>query len=63
MDIQPNVRVQCPYCLAGVDLMLDASAGRNQVLVEDCSVCCQPMVLHVNFDDRRPTVEAYRESD
>lgn len=38
--------VQCPYCGAVTDLLLDLSAG-SQAYVEDCGVCCRPMECHL----------------
>lgn len=34
----------CPYCGEPVQLLVDKSAG-TQRYVEDCQVCCQPMVV------------------
>lgn len=44
MDLQPETVVQCPFCGEPVTLLLDLSAG-NQQYVEDCEVCCRPMVV------------------
>lgn len=29
---------------------MDESAGRTQLYVEDCQVCCKANVMHVEFD-------------
>jgi len=44
--------VTCPYCWEEIELTLDLSAG-SQTYTEDCSVCCQPILvkLQVNEDD------------
>lgn len=36
----------CPYCGEPVQLLVDASGG-EQRYVEDCQVCCRPMVVDV----------------
>jgi hypothetical protein len=35
---------------------VDESAGRSQLYVEDCQVCCKPNVMHIEFD---PEEEQY----
>ncbi|MDI3260012.1 MAG: CPXCG motif-containing cysteine-rich protein [Sinobacteraceae bacterium] len=52
--------VTCPYCWERVELSVDPSAG-DQDYVEDCPVCCQPMLLHLHFGARgRARLEAER---
>lgn len=36
----------CPYCGEPITLLLDYSAGPHQY-IEDCSVCCRPIVVSV----------------
>jgi transcription elongation factor Elf1 len=38
--------IQCPYCWEQIEVVVDCSAG-NQEYVEDCSVCCRPIVMTV----------------
>lgn len=38
--------VCCPYCGEPITLLADCSAG-NQSYIEDCSVCCQPINVHL----------------
>lgn len=40
----------CPYCWETIPLFLDLSAG-SQTYVEDCSVCCQPIVVRLQVGD------------
>jgi len=36
--------IACPYCGESIDVLLDPSeAGQNYV--EDCQVCCQPILF------------------
>ena len=37
----------CPTCGETIVIPLDASAGADQEYVEDCPVCCNPNVIHV----------------
>ena len=40
----------CPTCGEQIVIPLDASGGSDQTYVEDCPVCCNPNVIHVEFD-------------
>lgn len=42
-------RVPCPYCGERIEIVLDPSAG-DQHYIEDCQVCCRPMVIEVWLD-------------
>ncbi len=37
-------------CGEEIVVPVDLSAGHEQVYVEDCPVCCRPMVIHVTID-------------
>lgn len=55
--------ITCPYCGEPIDVVVDPSVS-EQTYVEDCAVCCRPMVLTVSVDaDGDPTVLAAREDD
>jgi len=41
--------VQCPYCGETIEVAVDASAG-NQEYIEDCQVCCRPIVFRLTAD-------------
>jgi len=53
----------CPSCGETIDIALDRSAGDEQEYVEDCPVCCNPNVIHVEYfgDDEPPRVWAEAE--
>jgi hypothetical protein len=44
-----SLHAACPYCGESIELLVDASAG-SQRYVEDCQVCCRPMVVTVLVD-------------
>ena len=53
----------CASCGEPNEIDVDLSAGRRQVYVEDCQVCCRPNVLTVRFDaEARASVTATAES-
>ncbi|SJM90270.1 conserved hypothetical protein [Crenothrix polyspora] len=38
--------IQCPYCGEQIDVVVDCSVN-NQEYIEDCSVCCRPIIFSV----------------
>jgi hypothetical protein len=45
-----TVSVQCPYCWEILEIQIDTTLG-GQEYVEDCSVCCHPILVHVEQED------------
>ncbi|HET6423290.1 MAG TPA: CPXCG motif-containing cysteine-rich protein [Planctomycetaceae bacterium] len=41
----------CDSCGEEIVIPLDRSGGLSQEYVEDCPVCCHPLVIHVEFDE------------
>ena len=41
---------QCPYCWEQVSILLDTSV-KNNVFIEDCEVCCNPLEFTVSFEN------------
>ena len=48
-DLSREVRVTCPYCGESFPVFVDCSAGSAEY-VEDCRVCCQPIVFQLSVD-------------
>jgi hypothetical protein len=44
-----DVDVTCPFCGEPVTLRVDVTGGRRQQYVEDCWVCCRPMLVEVTI--------------
>ncbi|HCE41519.1 CPXCG motif-containing cysteine-rich protein [Alloalcanivorax profundimaris] len=62
MELIP-VPVQCPHCWEWFDALVDPSQG-DQEYVEDCHVCCRPLVFTVALTDPdAPEVTARPEND
>lgn len=40
--------ILCPYCGESIDLIIDTSVEQQQY-VEDCHVCCQPILLTITI--------------
>ncbi len=49
--MQEEASYVCDNCGEEVVVPVDPSAGSNQEYVEDCSVCCNPNVIHVEIDE------------
>lgn len=43
-------QVTCPYCWESIEIVLDLSASEQQY-VEDCFVCCRPIVIAYRTHD------------
>ena len=53
---------QCPYCWEHIYFEIDLSI-ENQEYVEDCQVCCNPILLRVNSIGLEVHIETAREDD
>jgi len=63
MEFIQEANISCPYCGEPISILLDGSV-EEQEYIEDCQVCCKPMVLHVRVtDDGLCVVEARDEND
>jgi hypothetical protein len=40
----------CPYCGESISLVIDTSVD-EQSYIEDCEVCCRPMVVQIIMDE------------
>lgn len=41
----------CAFCGEENDVFADASGGRRQTFTEDCTVCCRPNLITLQWDD------------
>ena len=46
MEGLQDFNAECPYCGEPIALLIDLSVA-DQEYVEDCQVCCQPIVVSV----------------
>jgi hypothetical protein len=46
-----EARYTCPSCGEEIVIPVDATQGDHQEYVEDCPVCCCPVVLRIEFFD------------
>jgi transcription elongation factor Elf1 len=58
-----NRTIDCPYCGESFLVQVDTSAG-DQEYVEDCEVCCQPVLINVSIGiDDNVSLNAVRENE
>jgi Cysteine-rich CPXCG len=50
VPLESDVLYTCPSCGEENAVGIDPTAGRRQHLVEDCPVCCRPLVFDVLID-------------
>jgi hypothetical protein len=59
VSAEDDARYTCPACGEEIVVPVDPRAGREQEYVEDCPVCCAPVVLSVQvLDDGEITIVA-----
>lgn len=42
--------VTCPFCGEPISIVVDHSIG-EQEYIEDCQVCCRPLLLSISIDE------------
>jgi hypothetical protein len=42
--------ISCPYCGESIEVAVDTSGG-SQTYIEDCQVCCRPIVMRLVVDE------------
>lgn len=53
----------CPTCGETIVIPLDRSAGTDQTYGEDCPVCCNPNIVHVEFFEEGETPRVWAEAE
>jgi len=57
-----SLQVPCPYC--GEPNWVEPEPEQDgSEYVEDCSVCCQPIVYRIEYSEAGSSVEARKEND
>ncbi len=63
MSVVTEQPVSCPYCGEDITILVDQSLP-DQEYVEDCQVCCRPIVLRVSVEtDGEVSVNAKSENE
>lgn len=57
-----TIAVQCPYC--GETIIIEPEPSDEQVeYVEDCHVCCRPIVVTTHYSEEGSEVVVRRENE
>jgi len=48
--------IACPYCGETIEIAVDTSGG-SQTYIEDCQVCCRPIVMRLAVDEGDDTFD------
>ena len=51
MNTTETASIHCPYCGERIEIVVDCSVSAQEY-IEDCEVCCKPMVMVVNIDEQ-----------
>ena len=61
--MSPEKRIGCPYCGQTISIIVDDSVP-EQTYIEDCEVCCRPILMHATVDsDGDVMVDARTDSE
>lgn len=50
VNVLEHMDIQCPYCGESVLTFIETTVG-DQEYVEDCQVCCQPILMIVSVQN------------
>ena len=56
--MQEAREVSCPHCGGSTVFFIDPSEGVKQELIEDCQICCRPIVFHVDLTEATARIDA-----
>ena len=62
MSLLQTHKTHCPYCGEPIELVIDCSVS-EQSYVEDCFVCCRPMIVNVYCDEEVVSVSVNAENE
>lgn len=63
MEPLQELGISCPYCGETITLLVDGTLA-EQHYIEDCEVCCQPMVVQLDIaDDGQFRIVARRDDE
>jgi hypothetical protein len=63
MSLLEECAADCPYCGEPITVLVDTSCA-EQSYIEDCEVCCQPMIVNALVDEEGCTnVSLHRENE
>jgi len=61
MQFQDEKSIQCPYCWEKISILVDPSIA-EQEYVEDCHVCCRPILLNIRCENQEIEIQIRQEN-
>ncbi|MEW6061351.1 MAG: CPXCG motif-containing cysteine-rich protein [Bacteroidota bacterium] len=49
---------RCAFCGKENEIFVEPEGGNEQILIEDCVVCCRPNVLHIHILNQKIYIDA-----
>jgi hypothetical protein len=46
-----EMKIQCPYCLQAITVLVDTGVYEHTSLIDDCEVCCRPIEISYSVED------------
>jgi len=63
MNVQETRNIACPYCNEVIELLIDCTIAQQEY-IEDCSVCCQPVIINISINDQQEvTINTRQENE
>jgi hypothetical protein len=62
MELIQEQTISCPYCGEDIQILLDCSVP-EQEYIEDCQVCCRPIIITLLLSDEQITALSVRCED
>jgi len=63
MNLEPEEIFHCPYCGSTNFLTIDQSGGHKQEFVNDCEMCCKPMLLNIIVEENIVCINVEKENE
>lgn len=63
MQALSQTNIGCPYCGEMIEVLVEA-ASESFEYIEDCQVCCRPIVIHIELSlDGEQSISARSENE
>jgi len=62
LDALTDKNIHCPYCGESISILIDCTISQ-QDYIEDCQVCCRPIVIHVDISSEGEALVSVRHED
>lgn len=49
--VEEDYGFECPYCGVENSVRLEVTGGRKQSFIQDCTICCKPIQISVEFEN------------